>query len=129
MPWLMVVFPILHVVAGVGLTSFTLASLVNTTTIGVGRGLLSIKHSPIWWPRNRVLSSDRIRQLFCKQRTHRDDDSTNTVYSLWALLSDGSTVKLLDSWKDADQVLYLEQEIERALGLRDEPVGGEMRRD
>lgn len=109
------------------LASLTLALCLNTTVVRIGRSELSVRHGPLWWPGSRSIDTRRIRQLFCEARVQGGRNST-VCHSLCAVLDDGSTQELLGTGNDAEEVQYLEQEIERALGLK-ERVGGELRRD
>jgi hypothetical protein len=47
-------------------------------------------------------------------------------YSLLGIDQQGRKVKLLSGIEDKDQVLYLEQALERRLGIEDSPVAGEL---
>lgn len=126
--WIMFVFPIAHVAVGVGLTYLVLATLFNRTVIIAGQGRLNISTGPIPWGRNIEMSSSEIDQLFCKSKANRGRNGTNMTYALWASLHDGTTCKLVGSVDDEDQVLFIEQKLEKALGIKDRPVPGEISR-
>ncbi len=119
------VFPILHVAAGVGLTWYTVAVFVNTTRVRLEQGSLSIRHGPLWVPGNRTIAGHEIEQLFCKERISRGKNGTSISYELLALLKDRQRVKLLTGYREIEEVLYLEQEIERRLKIRDRAMPGE----
>ena len=126
-PWLMIVFPICHVAVGVGLTYSTVAGFVNTTTIEVGRGTLRVTHGPIPWKGNRELDASEIRQLYCEEQTGQTQkDGTSRTYALSAVLQDGRKLKLLSSLDELGQALYVEQQLERCLRIKDAPVPGEV---
>jgi len=59
-PWFMVVFPLLHVVVGIGLTYFTLALYLNRSVLEVRDGRLTIRHGPLPWPGNRNLDTSGV---------------------------------------------------------------------
>ena len=62
MAWLALLFPLLHVAVGVGLTYYTICGFVNRTTVHVASGELRVSHRPLPWPGARriaVLDLDR----------------------------------------------------------------------
>lgn len=124
------VFPIAHVAVGVGLTYFVLAGFLNSTVIRVADGMLRVRHGPIPWRGNLDLPTDGIEQIYCqkKLRTNRDDDGRTTTsmnYEVHAVIN-GQKNKLLGGLNDADHALFIEQRLERFLGIEDRPVPGEM---
>lgn len=127
-PWIMAVFPLLHVAVGVGLTYYTLATLFNTTRIVAGRGFLRIQHGPLPWMGNTELPTGNLNQLYGKEKISRGKNGPHYQYELWAALHDGSTRKLLGAGITMEQALYLEQKLERALALKDRTMAGELPR-
>jgi hypothetical protein len=126
--WFMSVFGLLHTAVGVGLAYYTLAGLLNKTTIRIGMGQLLIQHWPLPWPGNRQLEASDVAQLFSREKISRSKNSTSYSYQVHALLQNGKKQKLLSGLTDVDQALYVEQEIERYLGIRDRMVRGEIPR-
>jgi hypothetical protein len=143
--WLMIVFPIAHVAVGVWLTYFTLASLVNRTEIVVDHETLRVRHRPFPWPGSVVLPVEQIAQLYvgarCVRQPSKPDDQSSeqesesesceaepdSGYDLNALLHDGTARKLL-SLSEPEMAMFIEQAIEKFLGLGDQPVAGELPR-
>ncbi len=114
--------PILHVLVGLFLSYFAAASFVNRTRVTVERGVLQIRHVPLPWPAPREIATAQIRQLFCKRHVSRGKNGLRISWQLWSVTDTGTRHKLL-SGLELDQALYLEQELEKALGLQDRPVG------
>jgi hypothetical protein len=107
-----------------------LAYRLNSTEIAIGGGRLRVRHSPIPWPGRRDVRSDAIRQVYSQmyhERARRPGDS-HTTYRLRAILADGAELLLVHNMTTREQALYLEQEIERFLGLEDERAPGELPR-
>lgn len=127
-PILFLVFPLLHVAVGVGLTYFVLCGFVNSTTLEIAGGNLAIRHGPLPWPGNLSRPVQDFRQFYCHERTVHNKRSSREVYDVHALLMDGTDLKLISSLTDSQQALYLEQQIEDQLRIKDEPVGGELPR-
>jgi hypothetical protein len=121
-PGIALLLPIVHVLVGVFLSYFAAASFVHRTRVTVERGVLQIRHAPLPWPGPRGLGTTQIRQLFCKRHVSRGKNGVRISWQLWALTDAGARRKLL-SGLELDQALYLEQEVEKALGIQHRPVG------
>ncbi len=128
MAWLALLFPLLHVAVGVGLTYYTICGFVNRTTVHVASGELRVSHRPLPWPGARRIAVLDLDQLFCSEHISRGKNGTSVTYRLNALLRDGSKVSLLSSIEEPLQVLFLEQKIENFLQIADRYVPGEMRK-
>lgn len=126
-PWIMVVFPVAHVAVGVGLTYFVLCGFLNSTSIEVESGGLRIRHGPLPWWGNRTIETADLKQLYCQRRVRSSRNGTSETYELHAQLANGTQLKLLSGLEEAQDALYLEQQIEKYLGIRDIRVAGEYR--
>lgn len=62
MLWLFLLFPIVHVAVGVGLTYYTLAGFLNFTEVTVRGGTLTVRQGPLPWKGNRTLSAIDLAQ-------------------------------------------------------------------
>jgi hypothetical protein len=118
-------FPVVHVVAGLGITYSTLAGLVNRTTVRASNNELTIRHGPLPWFGERTIPASEIAQIYREQIMSTSRNGTSTTYRLSAVLHDDRKRKLL-TCDSADVALYLEQEVERYLGIADRRVAGEM---
>ena len=145
-PWIMAVFPIAHVAVGLFLIYSTITGFVNRTVLSLdGEGLdsegnpyrsmpsvkprfLTVKHGPLPWPGNLALPCDEVEQLFTREQITRTRNGSTTTYEVHARLRGGVTRKLIASLPNADQALFIEQQLERRLGIVDEPVAGELPR-
>ena len=124
-PWIMVLFPICHVAVGVGLTYTVLCGYLNKTEIQVNRNQLRVRHYPLPWPGQLSLPTHDVEQLFSVEiRGNKGARS----YQVCALLRGGRKVMFLRSTGSSDRALYVEQQIESFLGIKDRPVGGELPR-
>ncbi|MCK5940786.1 MAG: hypothetical protein KAI24_02355 [Planctomycetes bacterium] len=123
------IFVGLFLAVGVGLAYLTLTLMFNSTVITVGRELV-VRHGPLPVPGNRTIPRADLDQLYVVQvissgrsnRGHR----TSVSHRLRARLQDGSGVTLLRAVADVEEALYLEEVIERELGIENEPVRGEV---
>lgn len=127
-PIIMFLFPLIHVAVGVALTYYTLALLLNTTTVAVTRGELTVRHGPLPWVPATLPVRD-LEQLYVERKVRHNKNGTSVTFQLMAVTRDHSGRKLVGGLEELGQALYLEQEIERTLGIRDRPVAGEHRGD
>ncbi len=127
-PLVMVLFPLGHVAVGVGLTYWTLAQFVNRTWIEASRNRLQVRHGPLRWKENLDLPGSELVQLYGLEVIHRGKNGVSVTYSLNAIDRKGVQRKLLTGLVDLEQVLWLEQALERHLGIEDRPVDGEVAR-
>jgi len=117
-----VLFPVLHVAAGVGITYSAIAGLVNKTTITVGVDQLTIRHGPIPWRGNRTLYRSDFVQLYVEEVRRKN----NTSYRLNAVLANQKKLKLLSGIDERSQAIFVEKEIEKFMDIQDERVSGEV---
>ena len=123
----MILFPLIHVGIGVGLTYYVICSVVNTTTILVSRGVLSLTHGPLWWPGGSLeIPTSEVDQLYCTRHVHRHKNSRSVTFTVNVLQRDQISAKLL-SGLNKQQALYIEQTIEDHLKIEDVPVDGEIK--
>jgi len=128
-PWIMIVFPVVHVAVGVGLTYSVLCYFLNSTSITVRGGVLKIRHGPLPWRGNCEILEADIDQIYCKLKERHGRRGTQTTYEDNAVLTDNRKVTLLASLEDEDQALFIEQALEEHVGITDRQVRGEFRRD
>lgn len=121
-------FPLIHVSVGVGLTYFCLASLFNSTLIRLTWKEMSIRHGPVPWPGNQAIPRAEIDQLYCVRKERRGKYGPVITFEVWLKTSTAVTRKLLGAGLTEQQALALEQQIERALGIPDRAVPGEIAR-
>ncbi|MEM6334806.1 MAG: hypothetical protein AAF823_15840 [Planctomycetota bacterium] len=124
--WLMLLFFVPFVLIGVAFAYGVVTMFVNSTTIDVNDRELAVRHGPLPVPGNKTLPSLDIQQLYCKQRVHHGKNGTSVTYALHVKLKGGRDEKVLSNLRQQSHALYVEQQVERVLGLKDEAVAGEM---
>lgn len=107
---------------------YALALLINKTRIQVTHGSINVSHGPLPWLGWREIAAGMVEQLYCKETIVRTNNGPSLSYETWILLSDGSNSKLVGSGLEVEQALYIEQQIESILNLKDKPIAGEFRR-
>lgn len=127
MAWIMLLFPVLHVAVGLGLTYLVLCTFVNKTVIKVSMGELTVRHGPLPCPGNHQVPTCDLKQLYCTEKIHRGKNGCSTSYNLEAYLRDGKKLTLLSGLDQLDQALYVEQQVEQHLRIPDERMREEVR--
>jgi hypothetical protein len=127
-PPMLLLFPSLHVMAGAFITYFTLAGFVNRTTFTIEADHLTVRHGPLPWRGNVDVSTASLTQLFCTEQVSRSRNGTTVRYGVDAVLKDGRHLKLASGLDAREQALYIEQSIEKHLGIQDRRVRSEMAR-
>lgn len=97
-----------------------LTMFVNRTRITAGRGEVNVTHGPLPSITSRKMRFrvEQLKQLYAAQLGPR--------YIVKADLHDGRSVALVSPLLSADQALFVEQQLERALGIVDFEVPGEL---
>lgn len=116
-----ILFPLIHVAVGVGMTYWTLATWLNTTTIKVDGENLSVRHAPIPWPGNQVVPTRSVRQLFVRKKVRRGKNGTTVTWELHAETDELASLKLMAGARDKAQIEYIEWAVEQHLGIVDDP--------
>lgn len=105
-----------HIWIGVGMTYYYVALLLNHTVIRCENGFLRISSGPLpWWNSERQWRMEDVEQLYVV--TVRGSKSVN--HYLEARMTAGDRVRLLGS-TPRDRLVYIEQELERFLGIVNE---------
>lgn len=107
----------------------------NRTELRIDGASLAVVQGPLPWRGAMRLTRSDIDQLYVTEhvaRMRRGGDDGGRVrevrsYRVAAVTREGRKASVLSGLGSPDQALWLEQEIERALGLADRPVGGEYR--
>lgn len=122
---MMVLFPLIHVAVGVGLTTYTAASLVNTTTVRLRSGRLTVTHGPVPWPGAVDMPTSKLAQLFVHRRTTSNKNGVSHSYDLNFLDTAGVSGTLVRTTLGLPHARYLERRLEQELGITNEAVPDE----
>jgi hypothetical protein len=100
----------------------TLVSLFNRSVIQISQSELRAEIGPLPYESSKTLNSINIQQIYVRlKRTGR-----TTAYALYVLTRNNHHEKLV-TVRNGKLALYLEEEIERFLGIEDQVVRGEWR--
>lgn len=116
--------PLLHVVVGVCISYYGLAGWLNKSHIFVSKESIEINHKPMPWFGHKKINATDLKQLYSKEKISNSRNNTTVTYEVHAILSNGTNTKLLGGLESSEQALYIEQEIEKYLNIKDSPVKG-----
>ena len=122
---IMLVFPLIHVAVGVGLTYYTLAGFLNTSSVIIDQKQLKVQHDPLPWGGEVKIPIKNIHQFYCKQERHSGKNSVTYSYILSVILKDRSAVDLLKSVDTPEIATFMEHQLETFLRIEDQAVRGE----
>ena len=113
---------------GAYLVYHTVAHLLNTTRIAVGRGLLSVRTGPIPWRGNVSIQSRDVVQVFCEEYVSKSHKARRYArnYTVYAIAQDHARIKLVKNLLSKEEALYIEERVERFLKIEDKKVKGEV---
>ncbi|MCP4752358.1 MAG: hypothetical protein GY866_15805 [Proteobacteria bacterium] len=124
----MLLYLIVHLLVGIGLTYYCLAGFLNKTTVSVADGNLQVRDTPLTFLRNMAIPNDQLDQLYAMEKVHRGRKISWSSYEVHAITKPGRIVRLVAGLNNSEQALYIEQVVEDHLGILDRPVEGEIPR-
>jgi len=105
-----------------------LAGIWNHTWVTVGDGAIDVRIGPLpWWGAKRIPSNE-ITQVYCDEEVRRRRGGSDTYYHVEAITAQNTNVRLVAELPAKDIALFIEQEIEKALGIADRKVPGEVQK-
>lgn len=113
-------------VAPVAFILVAFVQFVNKTEIFVSKEVLIVRHYPIPWFGSFKISSENIKQLYAKEKIKSSGDNIITEYATHLISHDNKEIVLVKSLKDRKHALFIEQEIEKYLNIKDKKVRGEL---
>jgi len=122
----------LHLLVAFCLAYYFVATWFNKTHIIVTDQNLTITHSPIpaFWRKQQAYASGDIDQLFCIEykasTTNGDPDYAYMVKAIIKNEAYNKPITLISGLAKPEQALYIEQQIEHFLGIKNRLVTGEL---
>lgn len=117
-PVIMVVFLLFFPMA-CSLLYSTAANWLNKTSVFVSKNAMEIKIGPVPWPGNKRVENNDIEQFYVKTRITGAHDNRQVNYELRFVEKNKNDVLLLETTVSKGYLLYVEQEIEKYLGIED----------
>lgn len=117
-----------HLTVGIGLIYYLLATYLNTTFITVDDRHIKMEYRPLKMPFNPEIDVpvEEVRQLFVEKYTSSTSNGKpNYAFAVTMDLGRAKKIRLVKGIDNPEQALYIEQEVERFLNIKDQPVEGE----
>lgn len=102
---------------------YVVADCINQTRIIVSRWQVQVTHGPLPLVKGTRVNINDIKQLYCKQVS---TNTENSSYEVHVIAHSGKDVPLIVGLESSQQAIYIEQEIEKCLGIENKPVRGEL---
>lgn len=118
-------------VLSVGLTYWLLSRLINKTVVRANPLQVAITTGPLpTFTAPRRVAASEIKQLYARKREHHGPRNAKYItYDVWLQFADTRPDEVLvKELATVAEALYLEQQMELALRLRDVPVANELPR-
>lgn len=123
--WTMAGFGLIHTGIGLLLIYIVLAMFLNSTTIHVTYDAVETRIGPLPWKGTKTLPKHEVEQFYCTEKIQHSKNGSSLTYNVETVLKGNRRETLAKGITNHDQALYIEQQLERHLGLRDVPVSGE----
>jgi len=102
---------------------------INKTIIKANSEILEVTIAPLPWFGGNVFSSIDLKQLYIVETLRSYRLNVKPTYNILAKTRKGKSVTILSGVRNVNAALYIEQQIEKLLSIKDEPVSGEMSRE
>lgn len=105
------------------------AYLLNNVYVHAGKSGLRLRAGPVPWTGGKAFAPGEVTQLFTEMRPEPDWQGVikRSTFVVSAVVGpEGRRLELIKEIPTLDQALWLEQTIERALGIKQAHVGGEV---
>lgn len=127
-PIILYIFPVFIACFGFPFLPIALRYLFNNSHINIENNLLQVFTSPM--PGNSpavYVPVDRIGQFYTSEEPKKTEDQIQTFYNLNVRLIDGTNYIILEnSLLNKDELIELEEHLEKFLGIQSVPVKGEV---
>ncbi|MBF0569537.1 MAG: hypothetical protein HQL18_02035 [Candidatus Omnitrophica bacterium] len=124
----MAAFGSIHAAVGLGMLYGVLAMFLNKTTIRITYDSVTVRHAPLPWMGQKTISRAEVKQFYSQEDISQTKNGTSRSYAVRLLTSNEKVVDLVTGLAGRDEALFIEQQVEKFLGIRDENVSGELSR-
>jgi len=125
----MLLFSSIHILVGLGFIANLVSTFINKTNISVTKRFIEIKQKPIpsFLKKNIKIPTSEVSQLYVTRYVSSTTNGVpNHAHALYAITKNGQKHSLIKGMNKETQ-LYLEQEIELFLDIKDEEIKGEVK--
>jgi len=125
----MLLFSSIHILVGLGFIANLVSTFINKTNISVTKRFIEIKQKPIpsFLKKNIKIPTSEVSQLYVTRYVSSTTNGVpNHAHALYAITKNGQKHTLIKGMNKETQ-LYLEQEIELFLDIKDKEIKGEVK--
>ncbi len=119
-----------HLLVGIGMLYHSISIILNTTFISIDKYDLIVEHRPLkhFFHRDRHIACNDIDQLYVKKYVAgKTNNEVRYAHKIVVILKNGDELDLIKGIRNKEKALYIEQEIELFLQIKDRPVEGEVK--
>ncbi len=109
----MLLFPLIHVAVGVGLTYFIVCTFVNKTDIVLESSALTVKTHPLPWLGNKSLPASAMTRFLVRERFTQSENSSRVSYSIYYVDVTNREKRLMTGLKTREQADYIATSLTR----------------
>lgn len=117
-----------HILAGLAVGYGCLAMFINRTRISVTYDVLRVQHGPLPMPGGKVVPRSDVKQLYSDERVTYGKHGRHVRYGVKVILRNGGEIDLVDGLSERKEALFIEQQVEKFTGIKDEAVRDELPR-
>ncbi len=117
-----------HLTVGIVVAYAALAHLFNTTTITILYDAISLRHAPVPVLGGKTIARGDIQQLYSKETVSHGKHNDTYTYGVNVILNGGGDIELIGGFQGKEDAIFIEQQIEKRLGISDVIVPGELPR-
>ena len=126
--YVMALFGTLHAAVGLGLLYTVLAMLFNKTTLRISYDSVTVRHGPLPYPGGKTIMRVDVKQFYSQEDISYRKNGQSRTYAVRLLTKNEKTIDLITGLAGRDEALFIEQQVEKFLGIRDESVSDEIPR-
>lgn len=123
--WIMAAFGTIHTGVGLVLIYTVLGMFLNSTRVKIGYDAVEVRIGPVPWKGNKTLPKSELEQFYCTEKVSHSKNGSTVTYNVEAVLKGNRHERLVEGLTHHDQALYIEQTLEKSLGIVDTRVAGE----
>lgn len=109
----LLLFPLLHVTIGIGLTYFVVCTFFNKTDIILESSALTVKTHPLPWPGNKSIPAETVADFLVRERFTQSENSSRVSYSIYYVDTTNRERRLITGLKTREQADYIASSLTR----------------
>lgn len=113
-----------------GLGYALMLGLLNSTTVELNSGMITVRHGPLPWLATVEVPASRVKQLYVRIKVGGPNISwrlqqAHDTFDLVTLLHDDTRQTLIAGHPNREELRFIEQQLEKRLGIQDQRLPDE----